>query len=209
MAVFHQSILSTPNDLFIVGGVSISSSSTATRNLSITSHQIGDMIIAMTSIAGSAAPALLSGYTNIVVSNGSGATVRSIRLQFKFATSSTESITYSGGKGYMIAVRNATRIGQVNTINQAVMEAANTRWSIPDLSNLNDSNSKLIIAGSYEFEPGATFYGTPTSPYIRFTTSNNNVCFVYANKNNQTSLTSKSCSCSFTMIRNHYAIEIL
>lgn len=208
MAVFHQSILTNPNSPSIIDAVNLANQSSDTsRTLSVSSHQIGDMILVMTGNRVATAPSLLSGYTNIVASNSINSFPRSFRIQYKFATSSTESISWTGAYGYIAVIRNASNIGQTNTINLNTT-AGNTTWNIPNLSSLTSSGSKLIIAGTYFL--GVSF-GSPSSPYIAYSSSNlSTACFVYASKNIEASLTSKTCTVSgATIINNHYALEIL
>lgn len=211
MAVLHQSILAAnPNDLLIIDAINLANqASDASRTLSISSHQVGDMILVMTGNRLATAPALLSGYTNILNINSVSGTPRSLRLQYKIATATTESATWTGSYGYICAIRNATLTGQTNSINTNSTIFNTNTYSLPDISNLNSSGSKIVISGTYSLASGV--FNSVSSPYVVYNSSNlSQPCFVYANKNNQTSLTSKTAvngAVSFTNVL--YTIEIL
>jgi hypothetical protein len=109
----------------------------------------GDLLVAMTG-ARSATPATLAGYTSIV--SGSMQTVflprqtRSFRVQSKIAISTSETITWTGASGYLIAFRNFTAIGKTGTV-QSTTNA--TTHPLPDLVDLDTSGVGFILAGGY------------------------------------------------------------
>jgi hypothetical protein len=181
----------------IIGSVNLANqTSNSSRSLSITSHQIGDMIFAMTANRSTTAPTLLSGYTNIVEINNSLS--RSLRLQYKFATNSTETISWTGAYGFIMAIRNANKIVQHNTVN---LGTSASTISLPDISNLDISSKSLIIAGTYL----SNSFSSISSPYA-FTPSNS---AGFIQKNTEASHISKTITSSGTLTRASWAVEIL
>ncbi len=203
MAIFHQNLLAVPNKLSIVSGVNLGNSTTdAVVNLSINSHRIGDMILVMTANNTATAPALLSGYTNILNINSPAAAARSLRLQYKIANNSTESISWTGGYGYMCAIRFASRIGSTNTI--ATTTTGTGGYSLPNVSNLNSSGEKLIISGHYFCDTTAYNVTASTSPYVRYSS-----LFYVITNNTNTDLTGKLGNTNVSITRSNYTIEVL
>lgn len=152
--------------------------SDTTRSLSISSHQIGDMIFVMTGNRTTTAPTLLSGYTNIT--SIANAQSRSIRLQYKFATNATESISWTGAYGYMLAIRNASAILQspISNVNEAV-----SNITIPNTSTLNTAGKSLIIVGTYL----TSIMTAVSSPYTLYVNT-----LGYLEKNSNSSSISKT-----------------
>lgn len=173
--------------------------SDASRTLTLSSgFAIGDMMIAMIANRTSPAPALLSGYTNIGSYSDYGNN-RSLRLQYKIATSTSESITWTGAYGYLIAFKNATRIGQ----SSVGFTLSGTTISLPNLSNLDTTGKGYIIAGSYL----VSIYTSVSSPYTLLVSGSTNIA-AYVDNNTNSSLTSKTITASGS-IANSYAIELL
>lgn len=169
--------------------------SDSSRTLTITTHQVGDMLIALTGNRTTTAPALLSNYTNITSTNNAQA--RSLRVQFKFATDASESITWTGAYGYIIAVRCASSVIQSNTTN---VNSNATTIELPNLSNLDTSGKGLIIAGTYV----TNIITAITSPYTVV-----NSTFGIISNNSSSDQTSKTITASSSIARSTFAIEIL
>lgn len=170
----------------------------ASRTLTNTNHQIGDMIVAFIGNRIATAPALLSGYTNITsrdVSNGTNS--RSWRLQYKFATSASESITWTGAYGLMIVIRNASSIGQVNS---RFTTATGFTINLPDLNNLDTTARGIILAGTYLMNVATAM----TSPYTITNSS-----FGLISNNILSSQASKTITLNTTVVDTSWAVEIL
>lgn len=209
MAIFHQNLLAIPNRLSIVDVISLANNATdASRSLSISSHTIGDMILVMTANNTATPPALLSGYTNAITNGGTySGTTRALRVQYKISNNSTESITWTGGYGYMCAIRFASNIGATN-INTSLF-AGTGGYNIPNISNLDTSGGKLIIAGHYLCASNAYNSISTTPPYVRRQSSNlNEGCFLFINNNTEASYTGKQANSSQSLLNILYTIEI-
>lgn len=129
----------------IIGATSTVASAGGT--LTSVSAEVGDWFFVLNGINGgsvnSAPPALISGYTNIVASNGSS--TRPVRLQYRVATSSgTETVT-TNDYGLIVVVRNANTVGQAAVIDS---NDSSSTVPLPNLAGLSVTNS-LILGGPY------------------------------------------------------------
>jgi hypothetical protein len=142
-----------------------SQSSDASRTLTINSgFNVGDVIIAMTGNLTSTPPSVASGYTDIISRGGSWLlfnTVyrRSIRLQYKIATSTTESISWIGAYGWMVILRNFTGIGQSASFYQGALSSTPPT---PSISGLDTSGRGYLITTTY-LSNGITGVDSPYS----------------------------------------------
>lgn len=131
---------------FVDDAILANQASDASRTLTISSGlSAGDVVVAMTGSRSTTAPALASGYTNILTANNSLS--RSCRVQYKVVTGSSESITWTGAYGFMVALRNFRGIGQSALINNPV--AGITNMPIPAISGLDTTGVGYLLAGSY------------------------------------------------------------
>ena len=170
--------------------------SDAARTLTLSGgFSTGDFLVAMTANRTDTAPALLPGYTDIVFNNNPGN--RSLRMQYKIATGSSETISWTGAYGYILAFSNATRIGAKNTVNDTSLSST---LQIPDLIGLTNNGRGFILAGAYFTD----LYTSTTSPYALF-----NPFGVSLEGNTFSSITGKTLSISSRADKSLYAIEIL
>lgn len=197
-AVQKTSSIST---LFVDANALANQTSDASRTLTLSTHNVGDMLVVMTGNRTGTPPTLLSGYTNIASDFSSG-TVRSYRVQYKIATTTSETISWTGAYGFIVAVRNATSIGVTNTYKAA---ATGGTIPLPDLTSLNVSGSSSILAGSY-YSDGVSSTTSPYSVYAPSGTSNRFAAFIQGNTNS--SLTSKTIT-GITAAHITWAIELL
>lgn len=123
----------------------VNQTSDANRTLTLNTVSPGDMLVAMTANRQGTAPALLSGYTNI--RNADSADSRSLRVQFKIATSTSETISWNGAYGFLASFRFATRIGQVTGVNST--GTLNNPFPLADITGLNTSGVGFILSGYY------------------------------------------------------------
>ena len=127
-------------------------SSDASRTLTISSgFNVGDVIIAMTGNRTSTPPSVASGYTDIVSTYGTWSIYpasyrRSMRLQYKIATNTTESISWIGSFGWMVILRNFTGIGQSTSLYQ---NAISSTPPTPSISGLDASGRGYLITTTY------------------------------------------------------------
>lgn len=173
--------------------------SDSSRTLTLNSgFAVGDMLVAMTGNRSLTPPTLLSGYTDIVSLGRtvSGAS-RSFRVQYKIATSTSETITWTGATGFLIAFKNATRIGQAQTFGE---NANGSTFKLPDLTNLQVSNRCFILAGSYV----TGIYTAVTTPYTLFSPYGAQVP-----QNNNASITGETMTASAQLVNISFAIEII
>jgi len=132
--------------------------SDASRTMTLSSGvQVGDMILAMTANRSSTPPVTSAGYTSIVAATLNTGAGRSINLQYKFATSSSESISWTGAYGSLLCLKNAKTIGKFRT------ESGGTVSSTVDITHLNstdNSGNGFIMAGNYynEWETVSSTY---------------------------------------------------
>lgn len=168
-----------------------------TRTLTLSSgFQVGDMLVAMTGNRAATPPALLSGYTNIT--SNAVSTPRAIRVQYKIATSTSETITWTGAYGFFIVLKNAYRIGATDTIASLT---TGTTISLPALTSLQTNGNNYILAGAYI----TSGYTSTSSPYILLGNYAVNI-----SKNTDSSLTSKTITATgLSMLTLTYAIEFL
>lgn len=173
--------------------------SNASRTLSLTNvHLPGDMLIAMTANRTTTAPALLADYTNILdINNSAGSNSRSVRVQYKYATSSSESITWTGAYGFIIALRNASKVLQSQQLNGT---ATVTVVPIPSISGMNTSCKSLVLASCY-------FMNLTTATTAPFNIYSNS--FVYFEKNPYDSLTGKTMTLSSSAGDVSFIIEVI
>lgn len=182
---------------FLTGVNLANQSSDATRSLTLNSgFSSGDVLVAMTANRTTTAPALLSGYTDIVSVDNVGG--RSLRVQYKVATSTSETISWTGAYGYLIALRNFTSVGVTNTRNGSTFS---TSRALPDLTGLTTSDrAGFILAGSFV----TGIYQSVTSPYTKLGDFG-----YFFDKNMYSSLTSKNFTASASLADSSYAIELL
>lgn len=178
--------------------------------LTSVAHEPDDYIIFINGSNGGtvsiAAPPLASGYTDIV----STPALRSLRVQYKIATTSgTETVTCDD-YGLLIVVRYAEGIGQSGTVAQV---APTTVHPLPSLSGLNTFNS-LVLAGSYW--PGtstANDFSAVTAPFTLKTSlaNNSNTPFSYAaiENNSDVSYSGKTLTSDINLRPVTWAVEIL
>lgn len=184
---------------FLSGTSLVSQTSDASRSLTLnTGFQIGDMLVAMTGNRTATPPTLLSNYTNIVSNGVASPSTRSFRVQYKIATSTSETITWTGAYGFLVALKNAYRIGKTNTV--ALTTAGAATVSLPDLTSLEVSGNSYILAGLY-LSSGIT---SVTSPYTLISDYAVNIA-----KNTNSSLTSKTITTSGSNVWLSFAIEFL
>lgn len=185
-----------PPVTYLNGFSLVNQTSDASRTITLSSGFVaGDLIVAMTGNRTGTAPALPAGYTSLVVNNNPAG--RSLRVQYKIAESTSESISWTGAYGYIIALRNFTEFGVTNTINTS---ASGTTLTIPSLTGLSTSGRGFILAGSY---PQAIYTAT-TSPYSLFSTFG-----VRVTQNTDSSITGETLTLSASTSNSLYAIEIL
>lgn len=121
--------------------------SDASRTMTLSSGvAVGDMILAMTANRTTTPPATSAGYTSIVAATLNTKDGRSINLQYKFATSSSESISWTGAYGSLLCLKNAKTIGEFNTLSGSNV---NTTIGITGLSGTDNSGNGFIMAGNY------------------------------------------------------------
>jgi len=171
----------------------------AGRTLTLTGISPGQMIVSMTANRINTAPVLLPGYTNILSSNGIRISdYRSLRLQYKISTNTSETISWTGAYGFIVALNNVTRVGKVNTIN-----TANSGFTVnlPDLSGLNVSGKGLILAGCY-----ASSNLSVTSPY---TMQSGTVGYLANNTNSSITSAQITITSSLPLVHSTFACEFL
>jgi hypothetical protein len=171
--------------------------SDGSRSLTLnTGIRVGDMLVAMCANRTTTAPTLLSGYTNILSINGTNS--RSLRVQYKFATSTSETISWTGAYGYLMVLGDAYRIGQTNTINGTGASALTI--DLPNLSGLNVSGNSFILAGSFV----SSNVSSVSSPYSVLS-----LFAGYIEKNTNSSLTGETITLTGNTVPVTYAIEFL
>lgn len=184
---------------FLTGVNLANQASDATRTLTLSSgFQIGDMLVAMTGRRNSSPPSQLSGYTDIVsvreTFSGSG---RSLRVQYKIARSTSETITWNGAYGYLLAFRNARAVGQAATFSSS---ASVTTISLPTLTGLRAQGREFVLAGSYV----TSDYTSATTPYRLLS-----VYGAQIPNNTNSSVTGASIVSSTSQIAMSYAVELI
>jgi hypothetical protein len=182
-----------------VGGTTflVNQVSDAARTLTLLGESLnaGDMLVAMTANRTAVAPALLAGYTSITVFEGS---TRATRVQYKIYTSGSETINWTGAYGYLLALHDATSIGQA----QAGSTATGTTVPLPDLTGLDTTGRGMIIAGSY-----VVGYTAVTAPYTFIVSGTTNMV-AHLPSNTLSSLTGETITQAGTF-GSSYAIEFL
>jgi hypothetical protein len=199
-AVSKTSSLSTS---FVDANALNNQTSDLSRTLTLSTHSVGDMLIVMTGNRTATPPTLLSGYTNIVSDGNtvSGAS-RSYRVQYKIATTTSETISWTGAYGFIVAVRNATSIGVTNTN----IAGSGSTLDIADLSGLNTSGSASLLAGTY-VSSGMTTTSPPYQLYAPSSTSNRFAAIIQNNTNS--SVINETITSSISLLNMTWAIELL
>lgn len=185
---------------FLSGTNLTNQTSDASRSLTLnTGFAAGDMLVAMTGNRTATPPTLLSDYTSIVSDGIASPATRSFRVQYKFATSTSETITWTGAYGFLVSLRNSYSVGKTNTV--ALTSAAAGTISLPDLTDLDVSMNSYVLAGMY-VSSGRT---SVSSPYALISDYAADI-----SKNTNSSLTSKTMSTtSSTNVWLSFAIEFL
>lgn len=182
-------------------------SADASRTLTVTGIETGDFLFSMTANRASTAPTLSSGYTNITTSDGvysSG--YRSLRLQYKIASSTSDSITWTGAYGMLVVCRNVSGVGQYTTYSEALSES--TSHLIPGMSGLVNNGTSMLLGGSYI---SGNYYTSVTSPWVL-----KNNSFAILTENTLSSYTGNIATGSGTyfmdfsgsLVKNYWAIEL-
>lgn len=180
--------------------------SNATRTLDITGIQPGDLLFAMVANIGTTASAAPAGYTAIRSANagGDGASNISLRLQYKFASSTSDSITWSGHRACLIAFRNASSIGS-SAIAITPDSSIPSPHPIPGLSALNNGGTSMLIGGNHAL--GSFTYSGVTSPWQIYSNT-----FAYLPKNTLSSFATGSYQISWSnanqIIQSYWSAEI-
>lgn len=156
------------------------------RTLTLSTHSVGDMLVAMIGNRTSTAPTLLSGYTDIAAAGIGGTVSRSYRVQYKIATTTSETISWTGAYGFIVAIRNATAIGVNNKYGTSQLGGT---VPLPDLTGLDVSGNASILAGTF-ISSGVTDTTSPYTVYAPSGTANRFAAFIQGNTNS--SLTSKT-----------------
>jgi len=175
----------------------------ASRTLTLSPVNIGDMLVVMTANRTASAPTLLSGYTNILISNSNPSIAsdnrRSLRLQYKMASSTSETINWTGAYGFIVALRNVTTVGSFNSLS-----TTNTGFTVnlPTLAGLTPSSNSYILAGIYTSSGSVSV----SSPYTML-----GDIAGYVSPNASTELTGKTISNDTTLqsVENTFACEFL
>ena len=128
----------------------------AGRSLTLTGIPANSMVVAMIANRTTTAPGLLSGYTDVLAINN--ARGRSLRVQYRLVTSSSETISWTGAYGCMVALTNAKYVRQSNSVNSATSAVT---IPLPNLSGLTTNGFNFILAGAYV----ASSVGAVSSPY--------------------------------------------
>ncbi|MFZ3582173.1 hypothetical protein ACOI1H_08400 [Loktanella sp. DJP18] len=146
-----------------VDGVALANQTVnASRTLTLTTHQPGDMLVAMIANRETATPPdLLPGYTDVVSAAetpNTQANYRGYRLQVKVATSASEMITWTGAYGFLIALREAHYAGRVGKL---VWKNVVSSWTAPALYDLDTSAMGFLLSGII----GSDGIGSANAPY--------------------------------------------
>lgn len=181
-----------------VGENSFTSITDTTRTLTLSGLNPGDMVVAVTGNRISSVPPLPSGWSNITgdTTSVSGAD-RSLRVQYRFATSTSQSITALCSNIAMIGLRNASTIGQYNTYSDGNIV---TSLRIPSLAGLDTSGVGFLYAGSYV----TTYYTSVTSPWSLLSNAG-----VYVSDNTSSSIFNDFVDFSTNVASLSFALEIL
>lgn len=198
----QQMFLANYTAIQFIDGVAISNQgSDATQTLTLTQHTTGDLLVAMTGNRSTTSPTLLSGYTNITANSTSNS--RAIRVQYRIAPSASETITWTGAYGFLIALRHASRVGQAASRSST---GSGTSLALPDLTGLDTRGVGYVLAGTYlsDLVTGGT------SPYVLVTPASATQRFAIAvEKNTTANLTSKSVTLSSSALDVTWAAEFL
>lgn len=164
---------------FVDANALTNQTSDASRTLTLSTHSVGDMLVVMTGNRTATSPTLLSGYTNIVSDFNTQTATRSYRVQYKIATTTSETISWTGAYGFIVAVRNATSIGVTNTYKAA---AVSSTMPLPDLTGLDVSGNASVLAGTY-YSSGITSTTSPYTVYAPSGTANRFAAVIQGNTN--------------------------
>lgn len=114
----------------------------ATRSLTLSGINVGDMLFAATRVSGF--PGVLQGYTSIAAQFQSAFNIGE-RYQFKIATSTSETITWSGQGGCLVAIPGMTQIGQQSS--RFFQQAQTVSLLSTTRSNFNTTGTSFLIGG--------------------------------------------------------------
>lgn len=197
----------TAKKVEIVGLVNLlNQGADASRTLTLTGILPGDAVLAMTgNRSGVGNLPTIPGYTSIV--SADSVTGRGLRLQIKTVASTSESATWTGSYGYLLAVRNFWAVGSTNTRQDTTGAATNT-LAIPALTGLVNTGTSLVVAGSY----ASSGWGTsPSAPYALPTPTNNpdTRCVAVVAGNTDASLVGKTMYHESGVYDLAYAVELL
>ena len=172
--------------------------SSSNRTLTLTGLSAGDVVIGMISNRSSSAPATSSGYISITTNTaGFFGNYRSIRLQYKVVTGSSETMSWLGYGGLAVAYRNFTGIGQVGNYSSTFPTSS---VPTPAMSSLDTSGRGLVFVVTYAIG----VINSISSPYtVRFNT------WGAAANNTLSSISSKTMGLSASVYPVSTAIEIL
>lgn len=171
--------------------------SDGSRSLTINGIQSGDLIIAGTGNRTTTPPTLLSGFTSIRDNSVTDPVDRSVRIQWRTATSTSLTINWTGSYGGLWAFRNASSIGSSNTL--AIDGSTTTTVSLPNLSGLQSTGTSAILAGPFVMD----LCSAVDSP---FTLVDDNAGLVL---NNTRTFSSESITVTTAVPQLTWAVEIL
>lgn len=202
--LFHQLLraCSKPLPVSIVGVVSLPlQNSDAERSITLTGHQSGDLLIAM--IANqkdlvSPVP-LPAPWTSILTAEND----RLLRLSYKIATAGSDTISWLGNCGYLLALRNASAIGIFNTY---AFGTSSSTQPIPALSGLDTSGTSLVLAGGRH---SSTIAADAPFQLLYPPETPADACAVFVPENTASDLSGKTFTTQRPSLRSNYAIEIL
>lgn len=123
----------------------IGQSSNATRTLTLSGISVGDMLFAATSSLTSTS-GLLTGYTSILLQRNTTFN-RSMRCQYKIATSTSETITWTGSSGCLVAIPGMSTTGQAR--GRFYQTATSVSLVSSTFSGWNTSGTSFLIGGVF------------------------------------------------------------
>lgn len=116
--------------------------SDASRTVTINSgFSTGDFLLGWYSNRTSTPPATASGWTSILTIPAA----RSMNVVYKYATSTSESMSFTGATGSIAAFSGVNSIGSSNT----VALGTSATQPIPDLSGMVDDGTSFVVFGHY------------------------------------------------------------
>ena len=209
--LFHKLLATTAakrtaKKVEIVGLVNLlNQGADASHTLTLTGIRPGDAVLVMTgNRSGVGNLPTIPGYTSIV--SAGSVTGRGLRLQIKTVASTSESVTWTGSYGYLLAVRNFWAVGSTNTRQDTTGAVTNT-LTIPDLTGLAGAGTSLIVAGGY----ASAGWSSSAAPYTLPTPTNNpgTRCVAVVAGNVATSLVGKTMYHDNGVYELAYAVELL